>query len=135
MSLSMHQSQRNEQQLSGGLTQSIFPRVDHALKNTDTQRALEFVASRKRMNRYRSLVDFLFCELFTEWQEDCQQFYAGEGCQLRERIRSEFRSGYEVVMLHALDVAHQRLEEKRRGNWCDYAVEVEHTLAEIAMAA
>lgn len=63
--------------LSGGATESIFPEVEAMLFTTsseDYQKALQYVAAKKDMNRYKSVVDFLFCELFPEWQHKCRQY-------------------------------------------------------------
>ena len=46
---------------TGGATESVFPQIDALLGGeTDYQEALEYVAARKKMDRYRSVVDFFF---------------------------------------------------------------------------
>ena len=105
-------------QIVGGATQSIFPEVEAVLLgNTDYQRALEFVAGRKEMDRYRSMVDFLFCELHSEWQLACFRFYAGRGSQLKDQITPKQIMEYNNKLLKAIGVAHDLYCEKNRRRW------------------
>lgn len=73
-------------QLLDGATESIFPQVEALLLNSvEYQHALEYVAVRKKMGRYMSVVDFLFCELHPKWRMACQRFYLGNGPHSRTR--------------------------------------------------
>ena len=111
--------------LIGGATESIFPQVEALLlSNTDYQDALQYVASRKNMDRYRSMMDFLFCELFPEWKASCFRFYENEGPALREQISIEEILHYNNKLLKAMDVAIElfktRETEYFNGGWKCY---------------
>lgn len=104
--------------LVGGCTQTIFPEVEVWLKTqSDRRRALEYVAARKNMNRYRSVIDFLFCEIFVEWRRACFRYYQGSGPQLRFEISEELREIYVRVLLMALQRAYDDFCGSRRRSW------------------
>lgn len=112
--------------LVGGATESIFPEVEALLLSgsTDYQEALEYVAARKKMDRYRSMVDFLFCEIHPQWRMACNRYYAGNGPKLMEQVTSEQVEGYNHRLLVALDIARKIFAEKRRDSWEKYREEV-----------
>ena len=118
-------------QVVGGATQSIFPEVDALLvgSTAEYQHALLYVAARKRMSDYRSMVDFLFCELHPKWKLSCRSFYQGAGSQLRELIDEDERVSYNTRMLKALEVALQLHNEKRCESWGWYVQQVEAACA------
>ena len=112
--------------LVGGATESIFPQVEALLLGeTDYQGSLEYVAARKKMDRYRSMMDFLFCELYLEWRMSCRRYYAGNGPQLREQITPAQLVEYNRRLLVALEVAHEAFVQQRRKTWDVYRKEVE----------
>jgi len=109
----------------GGATDSIFPQVEALLlSDVDYQRALEFVGSRKDMDRYRSMVDFLFCEIFTQYRYACFKYYKGKGRLLRYMITIEQWFFFNNVLLKALEIAYQRFTEKRATSWIAFRKEV-----------
>lgn len=115
---------------TGGATESVFPQIDALLGGeTDYWEALEYVAARKKMDRYRSIMDFLFCELHPEWQMPCRRYYAGNGPQLREQITAVQLKKYNERLLAALEVAHESITQKRRESWGAYRGRVEIRLA------
>jgi hypothetical protein len=87
------------------LLRSVFPKVEALLGKGAYQDALGFIMGREAGGSYRSLVDFLFCELCPEHRAACERFYAEEGDQLKETISDEERRACEHVMLCALAVA------------------------------
>ncbi len=105
-------------EVCGGMTESIFPEVETwLLEASDHQEALKYVASRKNMNRYRSMVDFLFCEIYTEYRSSCFWFYKkGEG-RLGDFVSKEHLAEYERVMLLALKIALEAYLNKESMNW------------------
>lgn len=116
---------------TGGHTESIFPEVDELLQDSDYQEALEHLtthAARKNMEVYRSMVDFLFCELHPQWRRHCRMYYAEKGPALREDLPKQEREPYERRMLAALRLAFNTKEVKRRRNWGWFRAEVEATL-------
>jgi len=67
--------------------------------------ALLYFAGRKHINKYRSVMDFLFCELHTEWRRACHKYYSGQGEPLRDLISPQQWLIFNKRMLIALDVA------------------------------
>ncbi len=124
--------QQKQKQL-GPATDSMFPKVDDMLKSTDYQKALKYVAHRKKIQNYRSLVDFLFCEVDayqyvcfnSSWKRLCRDFYENKGPRLRFLINEQERSQYEKKLIVALAVAHKMFVVKKRRRWGSYVDEVE----------
>lgn len=113
-------------QVVGGATSSIFPQVEAMLlSSTDHQAALEYVAARKKMERYRSMVDFLFCELHPEWRTACFRYYLGSGPLLKEQITLEQLVRFNNRLLKALEVAHDTFVQRRRESWVQYRERVD----------
>ena len=108
--------------VSGGCTQSVFPAVDNLLKETDFQLALEHVASKKNMDVYRSMVDFLFCEIFIKFKKGCFRFYDDKGPPLRKVVTDQAKlRWFEKMLIRSLNLAHQVMSERRDRrfkNWC-----------------
>lgn len=115
--------------LVGGATESIFPQVEALLiGKADYQRALEYVAARKKMDMYESVMDFLFCELHPEWRLACRRFYAGNGPMLKDQITAEQLMIFNERLLKALEVAYDLFCEHRRGSWGWYRQRVEEAI-------
>ena len=115
--------------LVGGATESIFPQVEAMLLGDgDYQEALEFVAARKKLDNYRSMIDFLFCELHPEWRMKCRAFYNSIGPQLKDQITVEQLMAFNTRLLKALEVAHELFTEKRCKSWEWYRGQVEEAM-------
>lgn len=108
----------------GGLTgEVVFPRVDAWLNaSSDHQNALLYVADEQKMESYRSMVDYLFCELFVKYRKPCFLYYDDEGPQLREIARQQHLSliGFEQIMLRALEIAYRAFCEQRQLSWSSF---------------
>ena len=125
LTLGLCLSQSQVLQAIGGTTESIFPQVENKLiSSSDLQNALRYVGSRKKMSNYRSMLDFMFCELHPYYRNSCQRFYDHDGPPLRERINAEQVAYYNRYMLTALDVAYKLFCEKRCRSWSWYRKEV-----------
>ncbi len=115
-------------ELTGGMTESVFPRTEKKLLSaTDYQEALQFIGSRKDMDRYRSMIDFLHCEIFTEWQRYCFQYYNDEAPRLAKTpgVTIEYLKAADIFMSElVLELALTRLNEKRRASWSKFRKEV-----------
>jgi len=118
--------QLRQEQTQLGCMDSIFPKVDEMLNQTKYQQSLEFVAWRKNMNRYRSMVDFLFCEIYTEYRDACFRFYYSDGPQLKNmpESTSEQIEKWEAVLIKSLLFAHEVLQENRSMSWVNFANKV-----------
>ena len=102
----------------GGGTESVFPKVEGLMQDAEYQQALEFVASRKSMSRYHSMVDFLFCEIFVQYRTDCFKFYDGRALRLIEmvnagRVSQMQLTWFEQVLVHGLELAKKAFVEER----------------------
>jgi len=101
-------------------TESVFPEIDEMLAEVEYQRALRFVAERKSMENYRTMVDFLYAEFFGRMhnaKEEVLAFYQDRGPQLIDIVdfdEIEERQKWLVLALkHAL---HFQLSS-RGHNW------------------
>ena len=113
----------------GGATSSVFPQVEALLiGDTDYADALQYVSSQKKTDGYHSMVDFLFCELHTEWRLPCRKFYMGGGPQLKELITPAKLFEYNKQLLIALEVAHSCMSEQRKKNWGWFKLWVEEAV-------
>ena len=114
--------------LEGGLTKDIFIRTAEKLMNTDYQKALMFVGKRKNMDRYRSMVDFLFCEIFPNpWRYRCFRFYEEEGPRLKDipGFVEDHREHYDGLMCIVLDKVLE-LSKQEHPNWSILTKMVKH---------
>lgn len=122
-------AQTQSLQITGGVTESIFKNAEiFLLESTDHQKALEYVSLRKRMDRYRSVMDFVFCELNPNWRLACTRFYAGHGPQLKKQITEDEIVKYDRQLVIALKVAYQLFCDKRCKSWAQYKYEVRKAL-------
>ena len=123
MSMSMQLVPRQIQRLESPCAESVFPAVDQLLEDTEYQKALKYVAGRKDMDRYNSMVDFLFAELMGGiWKAACLRYYEGKGCKLIDdpRATPEMLAEWEKQIVMALDVAHDDMNEERTRSWVDF---------------
>jgi len=124
----MHQSmslELSQLQLTGGVTTTIFPAVEQLINETDYQLSLEFVASRKNMQRYRSMVDFLFCEVFVQYRAGCFRYYQDETKHplLKNILTPDEVTRYERWMVAALQLAREKFENKRKESWTQFRIQ------------
>jgi len=100
-------------------SQTVFPMVeDYLSESCDRQNALETIAGKSRMNRYKCVVDMVFAEIFQgEWREHCFRYYKNEGPPLREMISDETRTKMEAIILVTVIRAYKLFCDKRRMTW------------------
>ena len=115
-------------QLTGGATASIFPEVEKLLFQREYQDALLFVARHKSMRKYRSVMDFIFCELHTEWRRACHRYYTDKGQPLRNLITPRKWELFNERMLAALEIAHKLHQQQRCRSWSWYCEMFEESL-------
>lgn len=110
---------RQAQKVSGGITESIFPKVEEWLQEDgDHQAALDHICSRKScMDDYRSQVDFIFAEMHPSWRGKTRAFYENRGKQLRYLINEKERLYYEARMLALLEVGYAAYCQDRALLW------------------
>jgi hypothetical protein len=118
----MVQIQRMER--AGGATGSIFSKLDAWLEEDDQRvRAIEFVAMKKDMARYASMIDFLFCETFTWYRRACFQFYAGQGPSLIDIATPAEIAHWEHRLLIICEHACAAETSARRLSWSSFRKE------------
>ena len=108
------------QSLTGGWTRSIFPKVEMWLEeDSDRWKALRFIGSKKSMERYRSVVDYLYAQVFPERRAEVFRFYLSgdEAHMAKELITVRGRAVMEAKLLIALEVAYQLWVDNRAASW------------------
>lgn len=98
-------------------SEPAFPLVEKLLEDLDYQRSLEYVASRKNMDRYHSIVDFLLCETLTEYRRSCLRFYAGDGLPFSALYSKGEAERCQGVLLLFLGIARYYMIEDRKTSW------------------
>lgn len=112
--------------VDGGMTMNVFPLVERWLaENVDRLRALQHVAVHKGMDRYRSMIDFLFCETFIDFKESCFRFYDQRGPELKgcSQFSEGIRTQWERQLLVALEYAYRIFQSKRDITWTLFRLE------------
>lgn len=92
----------------GGFSESVFPRLALALENSEFSReALLWVAQKKKVDRYASLVDFLFCEFFPFYRNTCFLFYEDSRKYrgLKDRLSDDELADFQDVLMYGLSYA------------------------------
>lgn len=113
-------------QLTGGLTQTVFPETEGLLMgDLDYQEALGFVAGKKDMGRYHSMMDFLFCEIFIQYRARCFAYYeADDRPKLKDILGEDELARFDRWLTAGLNLAKEKFQEKRALSWTIYRVEV-----------
>lgn len=109
---------QNHEHIVGGATDSIFPAVEEWLQDDgDRYKAFTRLRGRKSASKYRSLMDFLLCEVVPSMREPCFAFYDDKGPPLREIAKARELRAYESRMLLFLAIAYESFCQKRRMSW------------------
>tara|TARA_R100000234_G_scaffold110424_1_gene82785 strand:+ start:473 stop:934 length:462 start_codon:yes stop_codon:yes gene_type:complete len=99
---------------------SIFPGADDLLEDAGVQSALKYVARRKKMENYRTMLDFLYCELYLEHRYDCERFYLDSTApKLGELLSDQEIADRELVLMESLMLAHDLEERNRLERWSE----------------
>lgn len=103
----------------------IFPQTESWLLSDDNHwLALEHVARRKNMEKYHSMMDFLFCELFVKYQKHCFRYYNEKGPLFKDMTSEEQIVRYYAILLEALKIAYEVFSEQRKVSWGWFQTEV-----------
>ena len=104
---------------------SIFPTIEKRLnENSDLQNALNFIADREIQEEYWTVIDFMFCEIFTKYKPDCKKFYEGSGKPLRDIIKREEWQRANFAMHMTLTRAYDLFCQKRVRSWKDIRLDI-----------
>lgn len=107
-------------ELTGGWTTTIFPRVEHWLQEpfAKHQRCLPYIGSKKSMDRYLSVVDYIVGQVFPQFRKNIFKFYRGwTGDIMMDLITAPERELMEVEILAHLEVAYQLWKQQERASW------------------
>ena len=111
---------RLELKISGGWSETCFPKTEDKLNQTIYQKSLRFVGGYKRAKYYRSVMDMLFGECFPEWRFNLMRFYAGKGERLIDdpMMTDEQILAMDEIMCNViLEVAKIALQESWEKEW------------------
>ncbi len=100
------------------MTQSLFVQVEEILKSEGNYSfAIYCLAKGKRIGNYRSLVDFLFCQIEPKHRRRCFAFYRGVGNQLVNSLSSEELVRYNNQLICLLKLALKYYEKGEPISW------------------
>ncbi len=125
------QTLKIEQKVNGGLTNTIFPKTEALLNNSEYQEALQYVASKKKMTNYQSMMDFLFCELFPHpWRNRCIDYYNDKGKPVRKQPEAtpHWIAEHDLKLYVALEVALAMKQQDIKAHWSEYGGQVNQIL-------
>ncbi|HNQ63102.1 MAG TPA: hypothetical protein PKH70_03925 [Syntrophorhabdaceae bacterium] len=78
---------------------SVFPYTEKWLYGDDRRMESIRYLIRERSNKYRTVIDFLFCESFPEWKRQCFMFYEGMGERLDYYLTKRELHNYDKILL------------------------------------
>ncbi len=91
---------------------TCFPKAEELLQESMYQEALEEIGTKRTMERYRSMMDFLLCELKPSYRRECFRFYREKGPRL---IQIESAKEIEKLDNYLTGVLLVALEYKKQG--------------------
>lgn len=114
------------------MSASMFPRAERMLEQTDVQEALQYVSGRKKMNRYRSITDYLFSELIGgKWKNACFRFYEGDGPDLKSHpdVSKDLLRQWDKQLCIGLKLAMTCKDQKQVRCWRDFRTQWQQSAA------
>lgn len=119
--------QEQRMRVAGGLTRSIFPKIEKWLMDNEHLKALMYVAKRKKIDRYDSVIDFLFCETFPKFRNAGLEFNFGTGSGLKDLISEIEIEFYAQGLLNGLRIAYEVYCKKIYISWQMFCFYVKKT--------
>ncbi len=88
-----------EQSACGSLFKDTERMID---KYNEYSEAIKWVGRSKNIDRYFDLVDFVFCETFTQWRYSCFKYYEETGPKFKDHqnMIPEMIHRYDAYMVH-----------------------------------
>ena len=109
---------RMQLQIDSAITLTVFPMSERWLRAySDRQWAAERVAGRCKSESFRSLMDFLFANVFPDCYWIVMSYYAGETPPLREILSREQCYMIDCVLVEALNLAYKDHCADRERSW------------------
>jgi hypothetical protein len=95
-------------ELTGGVTESLFPKVEEWLQeSSDRQYVVRTIQSFARVDDtggYKSVVDYIFANVYPSWRKHVFRYYRGKGSQLKHQITNAERLKMQRRMLKCLEI-------------------------------
>lgn len=97
----------------------VFPELSDMLKKDKYQLAIRVVGWGKKWSRYRSLVDFIFVEMFPEWRRSCVKYYNGKGPSLikNPNVDNDMLDTWDKFLCKCVDMAYQCAFNRITTSW------------------
>ena len=100
------------------MSSSCFPDVERWLSaESDRQAGLRYVCSRKSMDRYRSVMDFLLCETLPKYRRHCTRYYEDRGPRLIRMTDRATRKEIGKLLLDLVKLCHQTHKRELYLSW------------------
>lgn len=109
---------RQELRIEGGATTTVFPLSESWLRSdSDHQNASKAVRARHIGDRFRSLMDYLYANVFVGTYWSVMDYYADESPPLRDILTDSQCDIVDRVLLEALRVAYSDFCAGRQRSW------------------
>lgn len=122
LSLSAHHDLRfelrQELQIDGGLTLTVLPMSERWLReSSDHQNAVKMVRAKHAEGRFRSLMDYLFANVFPGAYSLVKAYYDGEGPKLAALANEHELYLLDSMLVETLKLAYEDFCEDRIRSW------------------
>ena len=104
-------------ELDGGMTSSVFPKLEKLLNDSEYWKSLEYIGKRRDQDPYKSIIDFVLCEVMPQYKDPCLRFYHHDGPAIRELESDEDIRKIEGILLVFVSIAYHYFCEDREISW------------------
>ena len=105
-------------QVDDGVTFTVFPMSERWLRQTsDHAWAVNKVRGKCKPENFRSLMDFLYANVFPDRYWEVMNFYAGAGKPVREILTKDQCYEVDRRLIEALKLAYEDYCEDRERSW------------------
>ena len=111
------------QQCDKPMCSDVFPELSDMLEDDKYQLAIRVVGWFKKWERYSSLEDFVFVEMFPKWRSACVRYYDGKGPSLSEdpNVDDEMLDKWDEFLCKCVDMAYQCAFNRVTTSWERFA--------------
>jgi len=95
---------------------TIFKKAENCL--SEYEEAVLKLSKRKKVDKYKSLMDFLFCEVFPNWKYPCHLYYQERGDQLSQTLEEKEVKQYDAYLMGIVLSAKDCCDDKI--SWGDF---------------
>lgn len=111
---------------AGGLTKTIFPITKDKMNTTENLNAILYIGKRKQIGRYRSIMDFLFCEINPQYKKHCFKYYEDGEERLKDILEDYEIVYHDAKLICAIKVAFNLYNSEKNIKWDAYRNLVEN---------